>query len=237
MKNRVYLIQLLFMTFFSVCYSSNPIKVLLLSGNNNHDWQTTTPCIKQILEANGNCCVDITERPDTLHTEMLLPYHVIVSNWNSFPEQTSQWNKEARQALENYLGKRKGFVTIHAASAAHYDWPSYLEITAGRWGDKTHHGKPDEFCVQIDNKEHPITKGLGNFNITDELWIDLECHPKAEILCTAASQPVLLVTQYRKSRCVYLVLGHDTTVMRNPNWQVLLLRTISWAAYRKINKE
>ncbi len=32
---------------------SKPVHVLLLSGQNNHDWQRTTPKIKSLLEADG----------------------------------------------------------------------------------------------------------------------------------------------------------------------------------------
>ena len=30
-----------------------PVRVLILSGRSNHDWKTTTPALKKILEDNG----------------------------------------------------------------------------------------------------------------------------------------------------------------------------------------
>src|SRR4051794_10672670 len=35
------------------------IKVLLIDGQNNHDWRSTTPVMKQALEASGRFTVDV----------------------------------------------------------------------------------------------------------------------------------------------------------------------------------
>lgn len=43
--------------------SANPIRVLLLSGMNNHDWQQTTPVLKKIYEDSGRFTVDIINTP------------------------------------------------------------------------------------------------------------------------------------------------------------------------------
>ena len=129
---------------------------------------------------------------------------------------------------------------IHGASATHYDWPPFLKITGGRWGDETYHGPISECRVQIINKEHPITKGLQDFTIRDELWVNLECCPDDEALCAVQLdgntkyEPVILITQYGKGRGFYHVLGHDTAAMMNPNWQTLLIRGTKWAAQRKV---
>jgi type 1 glutamine amidotransferase len=144
----------------------------------------------------------------------------------------------------NFIRKGGGFVCVHAASATHYDWPEYLQITGGRWGDKTHHGPIRPFKVHVNNSKHPITKGIPDFEIKDELWVDLECDPAAEILCVAQAaeyagtpdklEPIVLVTHYGKGQGFYLVLGHDTRAMANADWQNLLLRGTQWAAKKKI---
>ena len=33
--------------------SSPPLKVLIIDGQNNHDWKSTTPVMKRILEDSG----------------------------------------------------------------------------------------------------------------------------------------------------------------------------------------
>ena len=219
------------------------VKVLILSGNNNHDWKETTPYIRDVLLRNGNFIVDITERPDTINDTMLQPYHVIINNWNAYPEQNNLWNQVVKQSLINFVSHGKGFVCIHGASAAHADWPPFLEITGGTWGDKTHHGPIHDFTVQIVNPDHPITQGLQDFTIRDELWVDINCIPSIEVLCAVQTdeyrntpgklEPVALITRFGQGRGYYLVLGHDTSVMAHPSWQKLLINGTKWAALPK----
>jgi len=218
------------------------VRILILSGNNNHDWKSTTPLIQETLVRNLDCTIDITERPDTIHALMLKSYDVILSNWNAWPELKGQWNPEAKQAFADFIKRGGGFVCVHAASSTHYDWAPYLEIAGGRWGDKTHHGPVDDFNVMMVNRKHPITKGLNAFTIRDELWVDQEFSSSVEVLCAAKAdeykntpdklEPVALITRYGKGRGFYLSLGHDTVAMSNPEWQNLLIRGAIWAAKR-----
>ena len=240
-------IVILFIILILSSCSHKPVRILMLSGSNNHEWQKTTPVIRETLMRNLNCTIDITERPDTLNVLMLKAYDVLVSNWNAWPEVNHLWTPEAKQALGNFMMQGGGFVCVHAASATHYDWPPYLEIAGGRWGKKTHHGPVDDLAVQIVNKEHPITKGIDDFTIRDELWVDIECSPSVEVLCavqaeeykdtTGKLEPVALITRYGKGRGFYLVLGGDTATMAHPSWKNLLIRGTQWAAKRKISTE
>ena len=42
------------------------IKVLILSGKNNHEWQKTTPVLTRIFKETMLFSVSVTENPDTL---------------------------------------------------------------------------------------------------------------------------------------------------------------------------
>jgi len=244
MKAKFGFFLLFIMLMMSGC-SEKPVRILILSGNNNHDWQQTTPLIQDVLKRNLNCQIDMTERPDTLHALMLQSYDVIVSNWNAWPELEGLWNPQAKQAFADFLRQGGGFVCIHAASATHYDWPPYLEIAGGRWGDKTHHGPISDCKVQIVNAGHPITKGLLPFTIRDELWVDQEYSPSIEVLCAVQAdeykhtpgklEPVALITRYGQGNGFYLALGHDTAAMAHPSWQSLLVRGTLWAAKRDVS--
>ena len=240
-KTNVYFI--LFLLCALVSCRDDAVRILILTGQNNHNWRETTPLIQEILNRNGIFKTDVTEKPDTLNAQMLKSYDVIVSNWNSYPEQATQWNPAAIQALFDFVKRGGGFVCIHSASFAHYDCPPFFEITGGRWGDSTHHGPISEFRVQITHKTHPITKGVQDFTIKDELWVDLECSPSAKVLCVAQAdeyrntpgklEPVVLITEYGKGRGYYLALGHDVAVMAHPDWQKLLMQGTKWAAKKK----
>lgn len=63
---------------------AKPVRVLILSGQNNHDWKSTTPKLKAILEEGGQFEAVVTEKPDRLTARALEPNNVILSNWNAF---------------------------------------------------------------------------------------------------------------------------------------------------------
>lgn len=214
------------------------IQVLLLSGANNHDWRSTTPCLEQLFGRYSDIRVTTTNRPDTLNATLLKGVDVIVSNWNTFPENTVVWSRESRGALEKFIRGGGGFVTVHAGSCSNYDWDFFLQLTGGRWGKETHHGAIDEFEVKV-SRDHPVTTGISPFRFRDELWECVEWSPWAEVLCTAQSsagvdEPVVVVTQIDRGRGFFLVLGHDAETMQQPMFEKLLLRGIRWTAGRKV---
>jgi type 1 glutamine amidotransferase len=224
-----------------------PLRILLISGRNNHEWQKTSPVFKEILEENGFFNVDITEKPDTLKSIDLKKYQVIASNWNAFPETDRQWGTAAEKAILDFVNDGGGFVLFHSASAAHYNWPEYQQMVGATWGKNTRHGKIETFEVKIEDNQHPITKGMLNFTITDELWVEMDQQDGNQVLCTAFStsgnngrnmhEPVALCRRQGKGRCFYLVLGHDVAAMQNLGWKTLMLRGTEWAASGKVTQK
>ncbi|MCX6262428.1 MAG: PmoA family protein [Bacteroidia bacterium] len=217
-----------------------PIRLLIISGKGNHEWQKTTPYLKQVFEESGFFSPDVTERPDTLKAKDLKKYNAIVSNWNAFPESSRQWGGEAEKAIIDFVRNGGGFVLFHAASATHYDWAEYQEMVGSTWGKNTHHVSIEPFEVKISSTTHPVTEGLSNFWITDELWVDMDQKPGNQILSSAFApkdnkgsdkdEPVVICRNFGNGRCFYNVLGHDVAAMKNPGWKTLMVRGTEWAA-------
>jgi uncharacterized protein len=211
--------------------SPAPIKVLILSGQNNHDWTTTTPALRRILEDSGRFVVEITHRPDQWTAEVLSPHDLILSDWNTFgPGPIRDWPTAAREAFLGFVREGKGVVFVHAGSSSFYDWEDYQAISGANWKNgQTSHGAPHEFQVNMSG-DHPITKGVDAFRTMDELWIKPGVAPGAAVIATAEQQPVALVTDHGKGRCFTLLLGHSAKFMDNPGFKILLLRGAEWAA-------
>ena len=214
------------------------MNTLILSGQNNHDWKSTTPKIQKILEATGRFSVTVTEHPEQITPETLANVDVILSNWNTFGKNVvvREWPTVAKEALVQFVKNGKGFVVIHAGGSSFSDWADYQQIVGGIWGKKTRHGPQGEFLVELQSLDHPVTKGLSNFKIFDELWVNMELQPNIQVLASANAilsnkqEPVVFVTHFGKGRCFNLVLGHDAKVMDNPHWQVLCQRGTEWAS-------
>jgi type 1 glutamine amidotransferase len=94
--------------------------------------------------------------------------------------------------------------------------------------------------VSLQNQEHPVTSGLTDFYILDELWINAEQNESFEVLGVALNieedtgeQPAILVGSYGKGRIFHTILGHNETALRNPGFQTLILRAAEWASTGK----
>jgi uncharacterized protein len=172
-----------------------PYKVLLIDGQNNHNWKATTPLLKKILESGGMFTVDVATTPPK-GTEGFEPkfenYAVVVSNYNGEP-----WPRKTEQAFADYIKNGGGFVSVHAANNSFPAWEEYNEmIGLGGWGGRNEkwgpyirikdgkvvrdeskggggsHGRQHEFVLETFDKEHPITKGLPEkwMHARDELY-------------------------------------------------------------------
>ena len=222
-----------------------PIRVLILTGANNHDWAATTPVLKDLFERCPRFKVaGVVDDPATLDAGTLAGCDVVVSNWSAYPELTGKrWGAAAEQAFADFVKSGKGFVVFHAASATCQDWPEFQQLVALTWKlDQTGHGAYHTFKVAIADREHPITRGMKDFWTTDELWqnmANLSGRP-FKVLAQVWSEPdfggankyepVLIPTSLGRGRGVNVVLGHDAHAMQNAGWRTLMLRSAEWAA-------
>ncbi len=170
-------------------HAAGPIRALIIDGQNNHDWQHTTPVLKKILEDTKLFQVDVVTTPpkggdfSTFRPDFAR-YTVVISNYNEFPN-GDKWPDEVKTAFEKYVRDGGGFVSYHAADNAFPDWPAYnLMIGIGGWmrrnetagpywyfkdgkltsdttpGNAGNHGARTPFLVEIRDSHHPITNGL-----------------------------------------------------------------------------
>ncbi len=168
-----------------------------------------------MYEQSGSFAVEINNRPDTLDFAYFSSFDVVVDNWNAWPERNCNWSEKARDGLVRFVEKGGGFVLIHAAGAACYDWPEFREMAMATWGDSTTHGKIEPVRISISDKEHPVTKGIRDFLTTDELWVQTEMMPRHQVICEAYSrkenkgrgrmEPVVFYRRYGKG---HLLLQH-----------------------------
>jgi type 1 glutamine amidotransferase len=220
-----------------------PVRVLLLSGRNNHAcWRVTTPHLRAACEATGRFRVEVNEKPEALTAEALKAYDAILSNWNAFNAKDVAWPDAARQALIDFVFKEgKGFASVHAGSSSFTDWKEYQELVCTGWRvPQTGHGRVHDFPVTVAVPDHPVTRGLAGFTTHDELWHRAPLQDGVQVLATAmsskesggsgAAEPVAMVRTYGKGRSFNLLLGHDLKAMQNPGFLTLMTRGLEWAA-------
>src|SRR5262245_53664132 len=129
---------------------SGKLRALVIDGQNNHDWKTTTPLLRKALEASGRFTVDVATSPPagkmaSGFRPKFADYDVIVSNYNAEP-----WPAGTEKSFEAYLAGGGGFVSVHAADNSFPDWPAYNRmIGLGGWGGRTETAGP---YVYLDDK-------------------------------------------------------------------------------------
>jgi type 1 glutamine amidotransferase len=142
------------------------IRVLLVDGQNNHNWRATSPVLKAILEAPGKFTVDVTsnlkkdDKPGTIEPTVPFPpdlskYDVVVSNYNG-----ASWDEKFNKQLEERLKEGKiGLVIIHAANNSFGGWKEYNQMIGMGWRGKEY---GDRLKFDENGKEIRVTKGEGD---------------------------------------------------------------------------
>jgi type 1 glutamine amidotransferase len=223
------------------------IRLLILSGANNHDWKTTTPFLKKMYEDSGRFTVDVANDVLSLKGEDFGKYDALVCNYTTWPNiEGHRLPAETEKAMLDYVSSGHGFVLFHAASTAWNDWPEFGDMIGMTWKKgQSGHGKYHSFTVNILDKDHPVTQGMKDFqHLKDELYGKQILHKDAKVLASAFSdkstngsgtnEPMIVVTGWGKGRVFHNAMGHDTKPMAGAGFQSLTLRGTEWAATGKV---
>jgi type 1 glutamine amidotransferase len=215
-------------------------KILILTGQNNHEWQKTTAILLKMYEKLPDYQVSISKEPESLTFDDIKNYDVLVSNWNNWPDNDLKWDQAQESAFKKFVEEGGGSVVIHAGGSSYYRSEIYHQIAIGRWGKETSHGKPTIAKIHSFDQEHPITNDLIDFYIMDEIWEKTDIHPDARSLGRISASDeddghvieggAIYVNTLEKGRCFYTILGHDERAFFNTGLQTLLIRATEWAA-------
>ncbi len=187
-KSSLLTFVLLFLSF-SVSVHAEKFKVLLVDGQNNHNWKATSPVLVDALKSCGRFEVTVSTSParggPKEAWEKWNPdfeaHDATLSNYNG-----QSWPENVRQKLIRYVKGGGALVVVHAANNSFSGWPEYNRmIGLGGWGGRTEkhgpylyfndseklvrdprpgrgggHGPQHEFSVKLRQKDHPIVKGM-----------------------------------------------------------------------------
>ncbi|MEI6645744.1 MAG: ThuA domain-containing protein [bacterium] len=227
------------------------IRVLLLTGANNHNWSETTASLKKVYATNPKFFVTVNEAPWDMTPELLTSCDVVFFNWNTFGKDKREWSQAMKDAFIPWVKKGGNVVIFHAGGSIFYNWPEFMSLIGGTWEKGTFHPAQQEYTVKINNPDHPITKGLKDFVTFDEPWQKLSNrNPDRKVLATAtipkektgkigggSGEPevVAMTTELGKGRCFNLVLGHSSKSIENEGCSALILRGTEWAATGRVD--
>ena len=175
------------------------VRVLIVDGQNNHDWESTSPYLKRVLEETGRFEVSRVTSP---------PKGSPASAWDAFRPDFRQfntvlvnyngelWPKEVQTAFEKYVAEGGGLVAVHAANNAFPQWAAWNQMIGLGWrgpdfgprltldgegqsvvtpageGPGAGHGPTYAYSVVIRDRRHPVSQGLPAewMHAVDELY-------------------------------------------------------------------
>jgi type 1 glutamine amidotransferase/cytochrome c2 len=238
-------------------FDERPIRALMFAGNEAHkwhNWEKTAPALQALLERDPRIKVDITFDIEDLAVRNLNDYQLIVQNYCNWHDKRPL-SEASRTAFSRYLREGGGLILIHFANGAFHpslpeagesDWPEYRKIVRRVWN---HHGKGEkqsghdafgEFTVRVEPRPHPVTEGLSDFQVTDELYFRQDGDEPIEPLITAQSkvtmrdEPLAWTYSYGEGRVFQTVLGHSEKTYESFEACEMIRRAAAWVARRPI---
>jgi type 1 glutamine amidotransferase len=223
-------------------------KVLLLGGGQrqHHGYREQAFYLAGLLEDTGRYEVTIDESAAVLETPALEKFDVlIVTADRRDPE--FKLTEGQQRAIFAFVRNGHGYVSIHGGDNAPPDWlPEWRTMLGGLFSHDTRGGRPDgkvrkgDYTVKIADSSHPITRGLSDFPLNDELYYHIQMEPGVEPLATIAFEgtdwPVAWTRNHGQGRVFHTPLGHRDfgpekhDPLRDPNLSRLVVQGIDWVA-------
>lgn len=217
------------------------VKVLIVTGQDypGHVWRETAPVLRKLLEVDPRFVVRILEDPNALDSAALTNYHVALLHFQNW--EAPGPGAAARENLRRFVVKGGGLVSVHFACGAwHGEWPEFQNLIGRVWHGagpgKSQHDPRGPFTVRIVDKDHAVTRGLGDFETDDELYTCLVGDAPIHLLAQAKSKvdqrehPMAFTRDYGRGRLFLTTLGHDVKAFTNACVPQLLRQGCAWAA-------
>ena len=184
------------------------------------------------------------------------PYHQTIENWavdaagmrkqydvlvffnmNNKPEPECAFCGPAIVKAIQELGEPQGqgIVVLHHAILAYpeiKEWSAMVGIENRKFGFHNEQTYP----VKVENPNHPITKGMSDWEMFDETYTMDSPSDGSEILLTTdhekSMRAIAWTRQYRNARAFCFQMGHDNRSWVYRQFREVLGRGIQWAAGR-----
>ena len=213
-------------------------RVLIVTGDDyaGHVWRDTAPELAAILREDERLEVSINECPAIYGSPLLQHYDATVLHFKNYAERLPL-GKECLDGLAAYVAKGKGLVIAHFGCGAFQEHDSFVNVAGRIWNPEFRaHDPRGAFQVHIKNPDHPVTKGLVDFETTDELYTCLDGETPITVLCDAVSvvdqkaYPMAFTVEGPGGRVLHSVLGHDPVAFQAEGVRTLYRQATAWAA-------
>lgn len=216
----------------------NPVRILLIVGGHGYD---KAPLNKMLSEMPGAVLktIELPKDQDLLSPGIDKDYDVLVFHDQSRFELT----KNQKKNMEDMWSKGIPTVMLHHALIAHNDYPLFREVYGsayliketeinGRKYKASSYKKPAEVNLIMVDQDHPITRGMKNFTLKDEVFDNLYLNPAINVLVRTdhpqSTSAQVWTWHYGASPVFAIIPGDNGTAFNNANYRQLVYRGIAW---------
>ena len=223
--------------------STNKVRILIVTGIDypGHVWRQTAPVLAQALRQDSRLEVFSVEDPNFLDCAALQNYDLVVLHFQNWERPGP--GERGRENLRRFVAAGKGLALVHFACGAwHGEWAEFEKLAGRVWfgadpgPGKRQHDPYGPFRVEVVRPEHPVVRGMPDFDTQDELYTCLTGDTPIEVVARAKSKvdgqyyPMAFLVHYGQGRTFHCVLGHDAKALTVPGVQELYRRGCAWAA-------
>lgn len=218
--------------------ASKPLSILVFSktAGFRHDSIPTGRAALTNIALEKGWRITLSEDADEFKGHNLRQYDVIV-----FLSTTGKFlNKSQEDGLVDFIHHGGGYVGIHAAADAEYDWPWYGKLV-GAWFK--HHPAQQVASVVIEDTSDDATKGLPNPWSRKDEWYDYKASPRPNVHVLASldttsyqdsqmgsDHPIMWKHEFEGGRSWYTGMGHVQESYSDPLYLKMITSGIEWAA-------
>lgn len=184
-----------------------------------------------------NIPVTFIENDQALTEEALEKVELLVflrdgMNWpDGYDQPHVKWMTEEQQkAIRDFVQRGGGFLALHNSHGIYPPGGLYYQLFGGDYGG---HPPPATFTVRIENKNHPITQGVEDFEVFDEQHMSKYYLDREHLLLRSMSRgndmaPAGWWRELGRGRFAYLAPGHTPSALGHPMMQRLIRNSIRW---------
>ena len=236
MKTRLGLTILVVLLSVNSMLSANRQKILIITGGHEFDRIS----FFQMFDSFNHLIYNELVQPEArkqLETIDLASFDAVV-----FYDMPQTITDEEKNAYYRLVKEGKGLLFLHHSICAYQDWPEFESIVGGKYYEKkkddqfgvSSYQHDVDFKVKVEHQFHPVTKGLKNFMLHDEVYGNLEVLPEVyPLLSTSHPKSNVLIgwtLKKEKSKIVFIQPGHDKNSYTNPNYRRLIKQAIIYVS-------
>jgi hypothetical protein len=209
------------------------LKVLLLNGD-NHNFHTCAPIVESFLSNDPALSVVVTEDREALRALDSFDVFVFgtgftraVRHDDGTVDRLPDLTPDQEEGLNGYVHDGGGLVGIHGTG-----WWIPARSVPLIGGHANWHPPGLTFDVTIDDDDHPIMKGIEDFEVEDEIYMSA-WDPGIHVLASATWQdkqhPMAWTHHYGEGKVFYTTLGHGPNTFEVDAFQQMIVQAVKWA--------